>query len=86
MEDAKIINLKSEDERTKIEGKIIAKSKSGYGFITSIEIPFKRIFFHWTALKNDGPGFLDVKIGDRVRFTPIELNEKGWRAVNVEII
>ncbi len=85
MDEANTIKLDKE-ERTKIIGKIIKIDKKGYGFITSVEIPFTRIFFHWTALDKDSPNYTQLKIGMRVRFTPIELINKGWRAINVEVL
>ena len=40
-------------ENKKVVGRVIKVSKEGWGFISSKEIEFTRIFFHWTAL----PGY-----------------------------
>lgn len=71
---------------TKIVGKIIKINRSGWGFISSKEIEFTRIFFHWTALRQDSVPFLDLKIGMRVEFTPIQVPNKGWRAMHIKAI
>jgi cold shock CspA family protein len=71
---------------TKIIGRIIKVSKSGWGFISSKEIEFTRIFFHWTALRQDTMTFLELKTGMQVEFTPLKVEGKGWRAVHVRVI
>ncbi len=71
---------------TKITGKIIKVSKSGWGFISSKEIPFTRIFFHWTSLRQDSIQFPDLKTGMIVEFTPIKVENKGHRAVHIRVI
>jgi cold shock CspA family protein len=67
-------------------GKIITISKNGWGFISSKEIQFTRIFFHWTALRQDTIPFLELKIGMRVEFTPIQIEGRGYRAIHVRVI
>jgi cold shock CspA family protein len=61
-------------------------SKSGYGFISSKNIEFTRIFFHWTSLKQNTVPFLELKMGMMVEFTPIQVPNKGWRAIHVSVI
>jgi cold shock CspA family protein len=70
----------------KVTGRIIKVSKAGWGFISSKEIQFTRIFFHWTSLRQDTIPFLKLKIGMYVEFTPFEIPGKGWRAVHVRVI
>lgn len=75
----------------RIRGKILHinkdTEKGGWGFIQSKEIPFQRIFFHWTYVQT--PPFLELSKGDDVEFTPEEDlgNDenpgKGWRAIRV---
>jgi cold shock CspA family protein len=77
--------IESPDER-RVKGKIIKVSEEGWGFITSIEIKFTRIFFHWTSLKQETLNFKDLKQGMEVEFTPIEVQDKGWRAIRIEVI
>lgn len=76
--------IKSEDKRVK--GKIIKVSDEGWGFISSKDIKFTRIFFHWTSLKQDTLKFTDLKSGMKVEFTPLEVADKGWRAIKIKIL
>lgn len=71
---------------TKAVGRLIKVSKEGWGFISSKEIQFTRIFFHWTALKQDTLPFLELKTGMTVEFTPIQIPGKGYRAIHVRVI
>ena len=70
----------------KITGKIIKLSDDGYGFITSIDIPFTRIFFHWTSLVQDTLNFKDLEEGMQVEFKVIDVPDKGKRAIKVKVI
>jgi cold shock CspA family protein len=72
------------DERK--TGRIIKVSQKGWGFISSRDIEFTRIFFHWTALKQDTIPFLELKTGMMVEFTPLKIEGKGYRAVHVRVI
>lgn len=78
------------EEKTKEEkrviGKIIKVSDDGWGFISSKEIKFTRIFFHWTSLKQDTLKFQELKNGMKVEFTPVEVEGKGWRAIKIRVI
>ena len=69
-----------------IIGKIIKVQKEGYGFISSREIPFTRIFFHWTALRQDTLTFPELTTGMTVEFTPYKLPEKGYRAYHIRVV
>jgi cold shock CspA family protein len=75
---------KPEDKRS--IGKIIKVSDEGWGFISSKEIKFTRIFFHWTSLKQDTLKFQELKNGMKVEFTPVEVQDKGWRAIKIRVI
>lgn len=68
------------------QGKIIKVSDSGWGFISSKEIKFTRIFFHWTSLRQDTLKFTDLKTGMVVEFTPVEIEGKGTRAIKIRVI
>ena len=46
-------------EEKRVQGKIIKVSDEGWGFISSKDIKFTRIFFHWTSLKQDTLKFTD---------------------------
>lgn len=70
----------------RIRGRIFKLSEAGYGFITSKDIKFTRIFFHWTALNPTSPKFTELHKGMRVEFTPVEVPDKGWRAIRIEVI
>lgn len=73
-------------ETKRVIGRIIKVSKSGWGFISSREIEFTRIFFHWTALRQDTLPFLQLTTGMTVEFTPVQVPDKGWRAIHVRVI
>jgi cold shock CspA family protein len=76
--------VKPDDKR--VEGKIIKVSDKGWGFISSKEIKFTRIFFHWTSLKQGTLKFTDLKNGMRVEFTPTEVQDKGFRAIKIVVL
>ena len=73
-------------EINKIAGRIIQVSKQGWGFISSKEIEFTRIFFHWTALRQDTISFLELRPGMHVEFTPLRIEGKGWRAMHIKVV
>jgi cold shock CspA family protein len=73
-------------DNNKLTGRIIKVSKAGWGFISSRDIEFTRIFFHWTALRQDTLGFKEIETGMNVEFTPIQVPGKGYRAVHVRIL
>ncbi len=83
-ENLKIEKTNSEDKR--VIGKIIKVSDDGWGFISSKDIKFTRIFFHWTSLKQDTLRFQDLKNGMKVEFTPVEVPEKGIRAIKIKVV
>jgi len=76
--------IKPEDKR--VMGKIIKVSEEGWGFISSKDIKFTRIFFHWTSLKQDTLKFPELKNGMKVEFTPVEVPDKGWRAIKIRVV
>lgn len=73
-------------EEKRVLGKIIKVSEDGWGFISSKEIKFTRIFFHWTSLKQDTLKFQELKNGMKVEFTPVEVQDKGWRAIKIRVV
>jgi len=73
-------------EHRVIVGRIIKVSKQGWGFISSREIEFTRIFFHWTSLIQATLPFLELKTGMMVEFTPLKIPEKGYRAMHVRVL
>jgi len=76
---------KPEDKR--VQGKIIKVSTDeGWGFISSKDIKFTRIFFHWTSLKQDTLKFQELRNGMKVEFTPIEVEGKGYRAIKINVL
>lgn len=70
----------------KATGRIIKLSKEGWGFLSSKDIAFTRIFFHWTALRQTTIPFLELKTGMTVEFTPVQIEGKGFRAIHVRVI
>jgi cold shock CspA family protein len=73
-------------EEKRVKGKIIKVSDEGWGFISSKDIKFTRIFFHWTSLKQDTLKFQELKNGMKVEFTPVEVENKGWRAIKIRVL
>lgn len=76
----------TENAIPKVVGRIIKVSKAGWGFISCRDIEFTRIFFHWTALRQDTIPFKEVKTGMMAEFTPLQIPGKGYRAIHVRII
>jgi cold shock CspA family protein len=71
--------------RERITGKIIKVSPEGWGFITSKDIKFTRIFFHWSALNQDTLHFTELERGMEVEFEPLEVSGKGVRAIRIKV-
>lgn len=79
-----------------MRGKIVkVDKKGGWGFISSFEVPFTRIFFHWVDLKSSTKNMLELKRGMDVEFEVIDHpyknknNDKeviGKRAIKIEVI
>lgn len=77
-----------------ITGKIIhLNDDKGFGFITSEDIKFERIFFHWSSLVLDTKKFTELKVGMKVRCEVFEVfptdkypKQKGFRAIKIEVI
>jgi len=67
---------------TRIDGRIMMRASQGYGFISCHEIPFTRIFFHWSGLDPKTKHFTELKVGDHVTFELIE-HDKGLQAVKI---
>ena len=70
----------------RIEGKIIAVNKRGFGFISSITIPFTRIYFHWTNLLPQTINFIDLKRNDPVDFICEKKADGSYRAVKIDVL
>jgi cold shock CspA family protein len=80
-------SIDSEEPKRRFKGKIIhVNEDKGWGFITTPEIRFVRIFFHWTALRPDTLNFKELKKGMKVEFSIIELPGRGVRAIKVGVI
>jgi cold shock CspA family protein len=83
MKEAEVIPILTPE---RVRGKIVSiKEDAGYGFITSDDKPFTRFFFFWTYLPGN-VSFLELKYGQDVEFTPLKDEEKGWKAVKIELI
>ncbi len=81
-----MIPIEPTEPEKRIVGKIIKVDEAGWGFISSKEIKFTRIFFHWTSLKQDTLKFQELKNGMKVEFTPVEYEGKGWRAIKISVV
>lgn len=67
-------------------GTIIHLAPTGFGFISSHDIEFTRIFFHWSALKSDTLNYKELEEGMKVEFTPYKHPIKGWRAIKIKVL
>jgi len=70
----------------RVQGRITLINEEGWGFISSKEIPFRRIFFHWSFLEQDTLKFEEIEEGMMVEFKPLDIPEKGWRAIKIKIL
>jgi cold shock CspA family protein len=86
----RILGSNSEPEKElpqRMIGKIVRLHQhKGYGFISTPDLPFTKIFFHWSALIQSTLNFVQLKPGMKVEFTPIKLEDKGYRANHVKVI
>ena len=76
----------SVDRNRRYRGKIFRIHTAGYGFISSKEIPFERIFFHWSALSPGTLNFKNLEEGMQVEFSAREVPEKGMRAIKIVVV
>lgn len=65
--------------------------KGGFGFIASKQLPYERIFFHWSSLRQDTLRFPKLEKKMKVEFKllysePFEEHEGGFTAVNIRVI
>lgn len=87
-----IAREKAEREK-RITGKIIRVDPKGYGFIITNEIPFERIFFHWSSLRSNTLRFPELRRGMTVEFVArdqgydeIKKENKGFKAIRIEVV
>lgn len=86
------IRKEAEAKEKRIIGKIIRVDPRGFGFISSNDIPFERIFWHWTSLMFDTLRFPEVRRGMKVEFIPRHQGrdaagkDKGYKAIRISII
>jgi cold shock CspA family protein len=83
---------KAEKEK-RIKGKIIRVDPKGYGFIISNELPFERIFFHWSSLRNNTVRFPELRRGMTVEFVARDQGKdeatgenKGFKAIRIIVV
>lgn len=67
-------------------GRIWKVSEKGWGFVISQEIPFTKIFFHWTYLIRDTLKFPEIQKGMMVEFTPVDRGENGIHAIKIRVL
>ena len=84
LDDTPIDNTPRPDD-VRVNGKIIKVSPKGYGFISSKEIEFTRIFFHWTSLRPDTLTFKELRAGMKVSFVDQNVEDRGHRAIKVKV-
>lgn len=82
---------KAEAEK-RIQGRIIKVDPKGYGFIISPELPFERIFFHWSSLRTNTLRFPELRRGMTAEFVARDQgkNDKGenlgYKAIRIMIV
>lgn len=69
-----------------MKGTIIHVSPQGWGFIITPDLPYTRIFFHWTALNQDTLNFKDLHRGMKVEFETKEFPPRGIRAIKIKVV
>lgn len=75
------------DKTKRFTGKIIHTDKvKGFGFITSEEIPFTRIYFHWTGLKQDTLNFLQLDKNINCEFSIKQFDDGRIRAIKIRVL
>ncbi len=81
------------DISKRIEGKIIHLDEEGWGFFSSDEVKYERIFFHWSALSKGERNFKYLQRGMRCTFDCVfikaskdGLPDKGWRALKIKVV
>jgi cold shock CspA family protein len=77
--------MTEETTHPRYTGKIIFVSDKGWGFITTPDIKFTRIFFHWTGL-DPKLRFESLCKGQMVTFSVKEYDDKGMRAIKIEVL
>jgi cold shock CspA family protein len=60
---------------------VVRRVRDAYGFISSPD--GKEYFFHWTHLGEKSKPFTELRMGDKVYFTPVEVEGRP-RATNIE--
>lgn len=86
VKEAEVNPLNTEEPNTeekRVKGKVIKIHPDGYGFVSTKEIPFTKIYFHWTNLDHSVQ-FLDLKYNMKVSFIAQQIPEKGWRAIKIK--
>lgn len=74
------------NDTKRVSGKIIHLDDTGWGFVTTPEMEFTRIFFHWTGLVGDTLNFKELKRNMKVEFIPVAVEGKGWRAMRIKVV
>ena len=60
--------------------------KGGYGFISSPDLPYERIFFHWSGLHQQTLRFPALKRRMKVEFQLQHDDIQGFRAIKMKVI
>ena len=80
------------EKEKRIVGKIIRVDPKGYGFIISNELPFERIFFHWSSLRSNTLRFPKLRRGMTVEFVARDQglddngDNVGFKAIRISVI
>ena len=76
---------------TKVQLSDTDGTKGGFGFIASPSLPFERIFFHWSGLRQDTLRYQMLRKKMQVEFVlqfseKSEKHEGGYRAVKIRVL
>lgn len=81
-----IENDKDKTLKEKLIGKVFLVNKRGYGFISCKEVPFTRIYFHWTNMIPQTINFKELKRGDEVEFDLVKKGDGTYKAIKIDVL
>lgn len=84
MKEAEVIPI---EPAVKHKGKITRVDlDKGYGFISSPNVKFRRIFFHWEYLVQDTLKFEKLTRGMKVEFELVDKGDENYHAMKVRVV
>ena len=68
----------------RIVGRISHLNKRGWGVLISEELPFQKIFFHWTNL-DKSIDFRTLSKKTKLSFVPVTSERGGYKAIHIKL-